>query len=159
MASKRETQATKTDIELFAKAYFNIELTSYQLKAIERLSQGRTVFKRMPHDGTSTALNIARAYIAEGLKKNGRARLQLPQLPAHLGRSPKLKGVTQAARVLNKIKQPGGAYNFELSRLALKYTSVISNLRKEGHEIIAERQYLRNGRASNTYKYYLAGRL
>lgn len=67
----------------------------------------------------------------------------------------KPKAITQEGRVLEMIKRKHGATNWELSHIALKYTSVISELRKEGHNIIAERQYLKNGRASNTYKYHL----
>jgi hypothetical protein len=65
--------------------------------------------------------------------------------------------LTQGSRVLKAIKSSGnrGVENWKLSRLALKYTSVISELRKDGHNIIAERQYLKNGRASNTYRYFL----
>ena len=65
--------------------------------------------------------------------------------------------VTQEVRVLQMIKRKGGAYNYELSRIALKYTSVISSLRQDGHNIIAERQTLKNGRASGTWKYRLGG--
>jgi len=68
-----------------------------------------------------------------------------------------VKGVTQEGRVLNMIKRPEGATNWQLSRVALKYTSVISSLRKDGHVIIAERQTLPNGRASNTYLYRIGG--
>lgn len=71
--------------------------------------------------------------------------------------SSKPKATTQEGRVLNMIKRKRGATNWELSKIALKYTSVISSLRKDGHNIIAERQYLKNGRPSNTWKYYLIG--
>lgn len=66
---------------------------------------------------------------------------------------PKAIPTTQTGRVLAMIKRKGGAFNYELSHIALKYTSVISDLRKDGHVITAERQYLKNGRASNTYRY------
>lgn len=69
------------------------------------------------------------------------------------------KGVTQEGRVLNMIKRKGGATNWQLSRIALKYTSVISALRADGHDIVAERQTLPNGKASNTWLYRLAGKL
>ena len=49
-----------------------------------------------------------------------------------------------------------GVTNYELSKLALKYTSVVSDLRKDGHNIICVRDTLPNGRASNTYRYYLS---
>ena len=67
------------------------------------------------------------------------------------------QATTQAGRVLEAIRKSGnkGVENWKLSRIALKYTSVISDLRKDGHNIYAERQVLRNGRVSNTYKYFL----
>ena len=49
-----------------------------------------------------------------------------------------------------------GVTNYELSKLALKYTSVISELRKDGHNIVCVREKIHNGRASNTYRYYLS---
>jgi len=70
-----------------------------------------------------------------------------------------VKGITQEGRVLNMIKRKGGATNWQLSRIALKYTSVISALRKDGHIIVAERQTLPNGRPSNTYNYRIGGQL
>lgn len=65
--------------------------------------------------------------------------------------------LTQHGRVLKKLQERGnrGATNYELSRIALKYTSVVSSLRQEGHNILAERQLLKNGRPSNTWRYYL----
>ncbi len=142
----------ESDIELFAKAYFNIHLTSHQLRLISDIANGREIriSRRM---GRRTAEKVLKDYIAEGIKPGGRARLPLHPLPPR----EKMKGVTQVGKVLAMIKRPGGAYNFELSRIALKYTSVISDLRKDGHEIVADRQYLKNGRASNTYKYRLIG--
>lgn len=69
-----------------------------------------------------------------------------------------MKGFTQEGKILALIKRPQGAYNYELSRFALKYTSVISALRKDGHNIPApERMYLKNGRPSNTYRYRIIG--
>lgn len=61
----------------------------------------------------------------------------------------------QIDRVLSLIERDGGATNWELSRVALKYTSVISELRKDGYNIVAIRQKLSNGRASNTWRYLL----
>jgi len=109
----------KTDIELFARAYFNIELTSYQMEIIALVASGKPI-------GDIHSL---------------------PPRPA------KLKGVTQAGKILNAIKQPGGAYNWQLSRIALKYTSVISDLRKDGHDIEAVRQYNKKGKATDTWLY------
>ena len=140
-----------SDLELFAKAYFKIELTSYQLEIIDAISKGKRMLSAY-RSGRTTAMKVMQAYIAEGLKPGGRVRLPQIQLPAKR----EIKGVTQEGRVLNAIKS-GGAFNFELSRIALKYTSVISALRKDGHEIIAEPQYNRNGKRSNTFRYYLIG--
>lgn len=67
------------------------------------------------------------------------------------------RGLSQEGKVLRATKNKHGVTNWELSRIALKYTSVISALRKDGHNIVAERQYLKNGRPSNTWKYYLIG--
>lgn len=103
--------------------------------------------------GLSTANKVFRAYVQAGLDPNGRNRLPQYHLPVHY----KPKSATQHGRVLEMIRRPGGAFNFELSRIALKYTSVISDLRQDGFNIIAERQYLKNGRASNTFRYTLVG--
>lgn len=67
----------------------------------------------------------------------------------------KKKPVTQHGQVLELIRRSGreGIENWQLSKVALKYTSVISDLRKEGHDIEAVRQYDREGKALNTYKY------
>lgn len=148
-----QTNTIKTDIELFAKAYFNIELTAYQKQLITALLNNATKF-RSKHDIQRDAERVLRAYVTEGLKPGGRVRLPQHYLPPRLA---KMKGVTQEGKVLALIKRAEGAYNFELSRIALKYTSVISSLRKDGHNIPPpERQYLKNGRASNTYLYRLA---
>lgn len=148
-----EPKPILSDIQLFAKAYFNIELTVWQLKFIEAMGKGQG-FHYGKAAGKTTATKVMSAYIAEGLKLGGRVRLPQHPLPP---RAKLEKGVTQEGKVLALIQRPGGAYNFELSRVALKYTSVISELRKEGHRIIAERQYLRNGKATNTYRYRLGG--
>lgn len=147
---------TQTDIELFAKAYFNIELTSQQLQYIAMVAAGRkhvvTQFGRKT--GITTANKVVLAYLQEGMKVGGRVRL--PQHPLPPVDKTKLKGLTQEGKILAMIKRPGGAYNFELSRFALKYTSVISELRKDGHDIVADRQY-RKGKATNTWRYRLGG--
>lgn len=147
-------QPIESDIELFAKAYFNIHLTSLQKRVIADVAAGREIVKRRQM-GLTTANKIIRAYLAEGLKPGGRVRL--PQHPLPPVDKKKFKGVTQEGRILAMIKRPGGAYNFELSRFALKYTSVISALRKDGHDIVADRQYLKNGKPSNTWRYRLGG--
>jgi hypothetical protein len=142
----------QTDIELFAKAYFNIELTSQQLQYIAMVASGtkHLTMRITRRAGISTANKVIFAYLQEGLRRNGRARLPqhpLPPMPK------KLKGVTQAGKILNAIKRPGGAYNWQLSRIALKYTSVISDLRKDGHDIEAIRQYNKKGKATDTWLY------
>ena len=147
-------QPIESDIDLFAKAYFNIHLTSLQKRVIADVAAGREIVKRRQM-GLTTANKIIRAYLAEGLKPGGRVRL--PKHPLPPVDKTKLKGLTQEGKILAMIKRPCGAYNFELSRYALKYTSVISELRKDGHDIVADRQYLKNGRASNTWRYRLGG--
>lgn len=68
---------------------------------------------------------------------------------------PKSK-LDQATRILRAIKKSGsrGVANYELSRISLKYSSRITELRKDGHNIYAERQVV-NGRCTGTWKYYL----
>lgn len=148
-------QPIETDIELFAKAYFNIQLTSLQKRVIADVAAGRTITGGRRQMGLATANKIIRAYLSEGLRPGGRVRL--PKHPLPPVDKKQLKGLTQEGRILAMIKRPGGAYNFELSRFALKYTSVISELRKNGHDIVADRQYLKNGKASNTWRYRLGG--
>lgn len=144
----------ESDIELFAKAYFNIHLTDLQrqiMRAVARSLQVKANFAKKL--GVSTVEKVLRAYLLEGIKPGGRVRLPQHPLPPR----EKMKGVTQEGKVLALIKRQTGAFNFELSRVALKYTSVISSLRKDGHQIVADRQYLKNGRASNTWKYRIGG--
>lgn len=147
-------QPIESDIALFAKAYFNIHLTSLQKRVIADVAAGREIVKRRQM-GLTTANKIIRAYLSEGLQPGGRVRL--PKHPLPPVDKTKLKGLTQEGKILAMIKRPGGAYNFELSRFALKYTSVISALRQDGHDIVADRQYLKNGKASNTWRYRLGG--
>ena len=66
--------------------------------------------------------------------------------------------LSQEQRVLRTLIKADtfGVTNYQLSRLALKYTSVVSELRKDGHNIVCVREKLPNGRASNTYRYYLS---
>ena len=68
------------------------------------------------------------------------------------------KKLTQEQRMLRALIKADtfGLTNYELSRLALKYTSVVSQLRKEGHNIVCVRDTLSNGKSSNTYRYYLS---
>lgn len=140
----------KTDIELFAKAYFNIDLTTAQMEIIAMTAAGTKPIVKRRQMGLTTANKVILAYLQAGVRSNGRARLPMHPLPP---RPPKLKGVTQAGKILNAINQPGGAYNWQLSRIALKYTSVISDLRKDGHDIEAVRQYNKKGKATDTWLY------
>lgn len=147
----------QSDIALFAKAYFNIDLTDAQMQFIAQIAAGKPLkeLRVTRQFGKETAHKVILAYLQEGLKPGGRVRL--PKHPLPPVDKKKLKGLTQEGKILAMIKRPGGAYNFELSRFALKYTSVISELRKDGYDIVADRQYLKNGRASNTWRYRLAG--
>lgn len=64
---------------------------------------------------------------------------------------------SQSQLILQAIRNsiPNGIANYELSHISLDYTARISELRKEGHNIVAVRQW--NGkRATNTYRYFLA---
>ncbi len=143
----------KTDIELFARAYFNIELTSYQMQMIAMIAAGKPLTEMRVsrrQTGKTMVNKIIYAYLQAGIRTNGRARLPMHPLPP---RPPKLKGVTQAGKILSAINQPGGAYNWQLSKIALKYTSVVSDLRKDGHEIEAVRQYNKKGKATDTWLY------
>ena len=68
------------------------------------------------------------------------------------------KKLTQEQKILRTLIKADtfGVTNYQLSKLALKYTSVVSDLRKEGHNIVCVRDTLPNGKASNTYRYYLS---
>lgn len=143
------------DIQLFARAYFNLELTTWQLKFIEAMAKGQGFHYGGKQAGKTTAVKVMGAYIQAGLKPYGRARIPTRAIP-QIDKS-KFKTLTQEGKILALIERPGGAFNFELSRYALKYTSVISELRKDGHIIIAERQILKNGKKSNTFLYRMGG--
>ena len=143
-------QPIKTDIQLFARSYFNIELTSVQMELIAIIASGSQPIIKRRQIGLSTVNKVVLAYLQAGIRTNGRDRLPMHPLPP---RAPMLKGSSQVARILNTIKQPTGAYNWQLSRIALKYTSVISELRKDGHDIQALRQYNKNGKATATWLY------
>ena len=144
----------KTDFEVFVKAYFNVELTSEQIEVVRAVLRGQQIRVRR-RMGITTINEWIKAYMAAGVSTHGRERMPTRQIAPPVD----LKGKSQEAKILELIKRPGGAFNYELSRYALKYTSVISELRKDGEEIVAERQYLKNGKASNTWKYYIAGNL
>lgn len=62
----------------------------------------------------------------------------------------------QATQILRLIKDSGdrGVENYKLSDISLKYSSRISELRKDGYDIRARRIW-RDGKASGTFVYYL----
>ncbi len=66
--------------------------------------------------------------------------------------------LTQQARILRELKaNPDGVPNHKFPKMSiLCYTKRIEELRKDGHPIIAERQFVR-GRATGTWMYRLAG--
>lgn len=154
MGAKRQI----SDIERFAKAYFSIELTDAQMQVIAMVASGskHVVIQPSRKMGITTANKVILAYLQEGMKPGGRVRLPQIELPAHLGRT-KTKAKTQSGRILELVSRPGGAFNFELSRVALQFCARIHELREDGHAIICERQYLKNGKASNTFLYRLGG--
>lgn len=70
---------------------------------------------------------------------------------------PKPKVKSQRQKVLDAIKAGNGVTNKQLSLIALKYTSVISDLRKDGHSILAVRQQRADGSMGFTFRYYYKG--
>lgn len=81
----------------------------------------------------------------------------MPEVKPPIEPMPGIPKVSQESKVLAMIKRPGGAMNHELSRISLRYGGTIHELRKDGHKIVTERQYLKNGRASNTFRYRMGG--
>lgn len=67
------------------------------------------------------------------------------------------KFATQEGRVLRMLKESKrGVTNGEFAKAhVLRYGSYIHILRKEGHNIIKTRDLLADGKASNTWRYYL----
>lgn len=65
--------------------------------------------------------------------------------------------LSQEEKILRCLRQHNrwGATNYQLSRIALKYSSRIAELRKDGYNITAVRQRLSNGRMSNTWRYFI----
>lgn len=58
-------------------------------------------------------------------------------------------------RMLKRNKRKGVAnYEFAGVRI-LDYTARISELRQDGHNIVAVRDFLPNGRATNVFRYFL----
>lgn len=64
---------------------------------------------------------------------------------------------TQSTKIVKLLKRRPikGATNWELSQISLKYSSRIAELRQDGVNIIAVRQFLPNGRATNTWRYFI----
>lgn len=70
----------------------------------------------------------------------------------------KPRHLTQEEKIFRAIRgshRPGGVTNWQLSKIALNYTMRISELRKDGYNVVCERDRLPNGRCSNTYRYYI----
>lgn len=67
-----------------------------------------------------------------------------------------MDSTTQATQIYRLIKNnnAAGTPNYKLAQLSLKYSSRISELRRDGHDIYCERVF-KNGRATSTYLYYL----
>lgn len=66
--------------------------------------------------------------------------------------------MSQESTILKLLRKAGnkGVPNYVFPRhRILKYSSRITDLRQEGHDIYCERDYLPNGRASNVFRYYL----
>jgi hypothetical protein len=63
----------------------------------------------------------------------------------------------QSSKIIKELKRAGnkGLANHDLARISLKYSSRITELRHDGYDIMAIRQYLPNGRATGTWRYYL----
>lgn len=78
-------------------------------------------------------------------------KLKFPKLNPDKDKKP----LSQSQKILRAIRQTNGATNWQLSKIALKYTSVISALRKQGYEILAVRQQRSDGKMGNTWRYYL----
>lgn len=62
--------------------------------------------------------------------------------------------LTQTDKVLKQIQKHPGITNYQLAQTALKYSSRISDLRRDGYLIRAERVW-KDGKATGTYRYYL----
>jgi len=64
--------------------------------------------------------------------------------------------MSQSSRIIKVLTNAkNGVSNYILAGISLKYSSRIAELRHDGYNIIAIRQYLPNGRATGTWKYYL----
>lgn len=66
-----------------------------------------------------------------------------------------MDSTSQATKIYRLIKNnKRGIANYELARISLKYSSRISELRQEGHNIVAQRVW-KDGRWTGTWLYYL----
>ena len=65
---------------------------------------------------------------------------------------------SQCSKILKMLKaHPDGVANYKFPQAGiLKYSSRITDLRHDGHEIMAERQFIK-GRATGVWLYRLAG--
>lgn len=64
----------------------------------------------------------------------------------------------QTDKMLKMLRKAGkrGVENYKFTEVRmLRYSSVVQDLRAQGHDIYVERVFLPNGRATNVYKYYL----
>lgn len=66
--------------------------------------------------------------------------------------------MSQTSKVLKMLRKAGSKgvpnYKFPAAKI-LRYSARIGELRSEGYNIYAERVLMRNGRASNVFKYIL----
>ena len=69
-----------------------------------------------------------------------------------------VKTDTQSARVLALIKRPGGATNWELSRVAVDYRGVVRALRADGYKVIIHLLKFASNERSKTRLYTLRGK-
>lgn len=66
--------------------------------------------------------------------------------------------LSQESKILKMLRKAGqrGVANHEFpKRRILRYSARIGDLRADGYNIICERVYLPNGRATNVFKYIL----
>lgn len=70
-----------------------------------------------------------------------------------------MDSLSQSGKIIRTIRKhtDKGVPNYKLARISLKYSSRIAELRQEGWNIVAERQYARNGKATGTWLYFLRG--
>lgn len=139
-------QYISSDIVIAALEQAGLGLTNYSaLGGVFTRAAKANLIEKMPTTNTSKSHSVKTVW---------RSLTHQP-VRAFVPMNRKQGGKTQETAVLELIQRPSGATNWELSRVALKYTSVISELRADGYNIHAQRQRLKNGRASNTWLYTL----